>query len=49
MNKKFMVMAGILGVFALGSCVDDNESASVTAVREAKAYQLKALGDLSKA
>ena len=44
-----MILAGLMGAFVLGSCVDDNESASVTAVREAKAYQLKAMGDYYKA
>ena len=41
MKKKFGVLA--LGSTALTSCVDDNESASVTAVRDAKAAQLNAL------
>ncbi len=41
-------MYALIGVLALGStaltsCVDDNESASVTAVRDAKAAQLNAL------
>ena len=34
MKKKFMMAAVLLGALTLGSCVDDNESASVTAIRE---------------
>lgn len=51
MNKKLLLGAVLL--VGLGttftSCVDSTESASVTAIREAKAEQLKALADLSKA
>lgn len=48
MKKKFIAVYALIGVLALGSttltsCVDDNESASVTAVRDAKAAQLNAL------
>ena len=48
MRKKFIAVYALIGVLALGSttltsCVDDNESASVTAVRDAKAAQLNAL------
>ena len=42
MKKKFA-----LGSTTLTSCVDDNESASVTAIRDAKAAQLNALATLS--
>ena len=47
-------MYALIGVLALGStaltsCVDDNESASVTAIRDAKAQQLAALAELSTA
>ena len=38
-----MMVAVLLGALTLGACVDDNESASVTKVREAKAAQLNAL------
>lgn len=43
-----MMVTVLLGALALGACVDDNESASVTAVRNAKAEQLKALGEAAK-
>lgn len=54
MKKKFIAVYALIGVLALGSttltsCVDDNESASVTAVRDAKAAQLNALAKLSEA
>ena len=49
MKKKLMMVAVLLGALTLGACVDDNESQSVTNVREAKAKQLTALADLSKA
>lgn len=48
MKKKLMMVTVLLGALALGACVDDNESASVTAVRNAKAEQLKALGEAAK-
>ena len=52
MKKKFIAVYALIGVLALGSttltsCVDDNESASVTAIRDAKAAQLNALATLS--
>ena len=54
MKKKFIAVYALIGVLALGStaltsCVDDNESASVTAIRDAKAQQLAALAELSTA
>lgn len=49
MKKKLMMIAVLLGTLTLGSCVDDNESASVTEVREAKAEQLKAAAALDNA
>ena len=50
MKKKFIAVYALIGVLALGSttltsCVDDNESASVTAIRDAKAAQLNALAN----
>ena len=47
MKKKFIAVYALIAVLALGSttltsCVDDNESASVTAIRDAKAEELKA-------
>ena len=46
MKKKLMMVAVLLGALTLGACVDDNESQSVTGVREAKAKQLTALAGL---
>lgn len=50
MRKKFTAVYALMAVLALGSttltsCVDDNESASVTAIRDAKAKQLTALAN----
>lgn len=44
-----MMAAVLLGALSLGSCVDDNESASVTAIREAKAEQLKSIAAINNA
>ena len=54
MKKKFIAVYALIGVLALGStaltsCVDDNESASVTAIRTAKAEQLAALAAAANA
>lgn len=54
MKKKFIAVSMVLGALALSSttltsCVDDNESASVTAIRDAKAAQLNALAAESNA
>ena len=48
MRKKFIAVYALMAVLALGSttltsCVDDNESASVTAIRDLKMQQLQAL------
>lgn len=48
MRKKFITVYALMAVLALGSttltsCVDDNESASVTAIRDLKMQQLQAL------
>ena len=40
MKKKMLFMAALAGAVTLASCVKDDESASVTAVRNAKAAQL---------
>jgi len=48
MKQKLLLGALLLGALTLNSCVDDTESASVTAVRQAKAEQLKALGESEK-
>ncbi len=54
MKKKFIAVYALIGVLALGSttltsCVDDNESPSVTAIRDAKAQSLQALANLTQA
>lgn len=54
MKKKFIAVSMVLGALALSSttltsCVDDNESASVTAIRDAKAKQLTALANYHQA
>lgn len=50
MRKKFIAVYALMAVLALGSttltsCVDDTESASVTAMRDARLRQLQALAD----
>ena len=54
MKKKFIAVYDLIVVLALGSttltsCVDDNESPSVTAIRDAKAQSLQALANLTQA
>ena len=49
MKKKLMMVAVLLGALSLVACVDDNESASVTAIREAKAEQLKSIAAINNA
>lgn len=49
MKQKLFLSALLLGALTLNSCVDDTESPSVTAVRQAKAEQIKSLADLNKA
>ena len=49
MKKKLMMVAVLLGVLSLGACVDDNETQSVTDVRNAKAEQLQARADMNNA
>ena len=49
MKKKLMMVAVLLGALSLGACVDDNESASVTNIRNAKAEQLTALAEKARA
>lgn len=44
-----LLVSMLAGVMTFSGCVDDKESASVTAVREAKAAQLSALAALSNA
>ena len=49
MKKKLMMIAVLLGALSLGACVDDNESASVTDLRGAKAEQLRSVAKLNEA
>lgn len=49
MKKKIMMVAVLLGALSLGACVDDNETQSVTDVRNAKAEQLQARADMNNA
>ena len=49
MKKKLMMVAVLLGALSLGACVDNDESASVEAVRNAKAKQLEGLAALANA
>ncbi len=49
MKKKMLFMAAMAGLVVLGSCVKDDESASVTAIRNAKANQLNADATLKEA
>ena len=49
MKKKLLFAAVVIGALSLGSCVDDNESASVEAVRNAKAEQLKSIAAMNNA
>ena len=44
-----MMVAVLLGALSLGACVDDNESASVTDLREAKAEQLRSIVKMNEA
>lgn len=49
MRKKNLMVAMLLGTFMLGACVDNDESASVEAVRTAKAEQLKSVAAMNNA
>lgn len=49
MKKMILLVSMLAGVMTFSGCVDDKESASVTAVREAKASQLSALAALYNA
>lgn len=49
MRKKTMMVAMLLSALMLGACVDNNESASVEAVRTAKAEQLKSVAAMNNA
>ena len=49
MKGKFMIIAALLGALTFGACVDTEESSSVTAIRNAKAEQLKSVATLNNA
>ena len=49
MKKRFMLVAVLLGSLALTSCVDDKESDSVTALRNAVVEKIKANAALTNA
>lgn len=49
MKKKLMMVAVLLGALTLSACVDNNETQSVTDVRNAKAAQLKARAEMNNA
>ena len=49
MKKRFMLVAVLLGSLALASCVDDKESDSVTALRNAVVEKIKANTALTNA
>ena len=49
MKKRLMMVAALLGTLFLGACVDNNETQSVTDVRNAKAEQLQARADMNNA
>lgn len=48
MKQKLFLSALVLGALTFNSCVDDTESPSVTAIRQAKAEQLSALAYSAK-
>lgn len=49
MKKKLMMVAVLMGALTLGACVDNNETQSVTDVRNAKVAQLKARAEMNNA
>ena len=49
MKKKLMMVALLLAGLSMGACVDDKESASVTAVRDAKTEQLESVAAMNSA
>lgn len=49
MNKSKLISIAVLCALTLGACVDDKESASVTALRDAKTTYLKAQSDYQNA
>lgn len=49
MKKKMLFMAALAGAVTLASCVKDDESGSVTAIRNAKANELNSKATLNEA
>lgn len=49
MKKKLMMVTLLLAGLSMGACVDDKESASVTAVRDAKTEQLESVAAMNSA
>ena len=49
MKKKLMMVTLLLAGLTMGACVDDKESASVTAVRDAKTEQLESVAAMNSA
>lgn len=49
MKKKLMMVTLLLAGLTMGACVDDKESASVTAVRDAKTEQLESVATMNAA
>lgn len=47
--KRFMMLAALFGAMTLGACVDNEESQSVTDIRDAKTEELKSLAALNNA
>ena len=47
--KRFMMLAALFGAMTLGACVDNQESQSVTDIRDAKTEELKSLAALNNA
>lgn len=49
MKKNLLIVAMLAGAMTLPSCVDNNESPAVTAIRQAKVEQLQSIAAMNKA
>lgn len=49
MKKKLMMVAALIGIISFSACVDNNESQSVTDLRDAKAEQYQARAEMNNA
>lgn len=47
--KKLMIIASLFGLLSLGACINEDESASVTNVRDAKVAELKSIAAMEQA